>query len=178
MKLLLSTFLILITSFTALAQSERTKGIDLYEKGEYQEVIDRLEKTVKDTGKNHDLWLYIGMAYAKLDKTVQAVNAFKKDEAFSAMEVEGNDSFAKAKSRPNPKYTSEARRKNVQGFVKMAVEIDAEGRVVFAFPFETLPFGLTENAVKGAKSTTFTPAMKNGKGVSTIRLYFNGFSIY
>jgi hypothetical protein len=174
MKLLFSTFILLIRSFSIFAQSERAKGIELYEKGEYQQAIDTM-RPISD--KAPDLGLYTGMAYAKLKKDKEATEAFAEAVKNSIIEV-ANDSPAKVTKKPRPNYTDEGRTNNVQGKVKIAVELGADGEIKFIFPFQGMPHGLTRAAMTAVKNIDFEPAMRGGKPVSTIRIFEYGFSIY
>jgi TonB family protein len=64
-----------------------------------------------------------------------------------------------------PEYTPEARQAGTNGEVKLALELDAQGRVSSVTPLTVLPNGLTEQAVAAVRQTTFTPATTNGKPV-------------
>lgn len=77
-----------------------------------------------------------------------------------------------AYSRPHlsiflqPRYTEEARRKNVQGSVRVAVFVSEEGKVISTIVLLGLGYGLDEAAVKAARQLEFKPATKNGQPVS------------
>lgn len=175
MKIFSLVLLLSISSIAVFAQSNRAMGVNLYNEGQYQKSIEAL---TKEADKETDLWLYIGMANLKLKRNDEAIAAFLKADAFAGPEITDVDTRSKNLVRKRPGYTDQAREKNVQGSVKIALEINAEGRVTTAFPFKTLPHGLTENAVKSAKASTFTPAIKNGKAVPTIRIMSYGFTVY
>lgn len=72
----------------------------------------------------------------------------------------------RAISTPNPNYTDEARRKNIQGTVTLAVIVDANGNVKKAEVSKSLDPGLDEQAIEAVKRWTFHPAESNGKPVA------------
>lgn len=177
-RLLFAIVFLFAFSFSALAQSDRSTGIDLYNKGEYRQAIDTLKKALTDRGQDEDLWLYIGMSNAKLDNDKDATTAFAEAAKHSVVEVTGNDKLANVLKKRRPNYTDDARSNNVQGTVKLAVELGADGKVGFIFPFVGLPHGLTRSAISAAEDIKFEPAVKDGKPVSTIRIFEFGFSLY
>ncbi len=58
------------------------------------------------------------------------------------------------------------------------VEMQSDGKIGFVQPSVELPNGLTENAVRAARSIKFEPAWKDGKPVTTVSILDYGFSIY
>ena len=170
--------LLVSTSFSAFAQTDREAGIDLYDRGEYLKAIDTLKKIVENSGNDKDLSLYIGMAYAKLGRDKEAVEIFRWAADNKIMELEGMDTPIKVLKKPRASYTDEARKNGVQGMVRLAVEMGADGKIKFVYPFQGLKHGLTEEAEKAARRIKFEPPVKNGKPVSTIRIYGYGFTIY
>ena len=60
-------------------------------------------------------------------------------------------------------YTDEAIQAGVEGVVGLGVRIDEEGCVVAVEVLESLPHGLTENAVAAMRRAVFRPAMENGE---------------
>jgi len=82
---------------------------------------------------------------------------------FSPKEV---DVKAEITAKPDPVYTREARRMNVEGVVTLKVLLLANGKIDRVRVVRRLPFGLTENAIFAACKIKFKPAMKAGKEVS------------
>jgi periplasmic protein TonB len=76
------------------------------------------------------------------------------------------DTKALIKAKPEPKYTREARRAGVQGYVILKVLLSAKGDIARVRVVRPLHFGLTENAIHAACEIKFAPAMKNGTAVS------------
>jgi TonB family protein len=79
-------------------------------------------------------------------------------------------------SRPEPRYTAEARAHAVSGEVVLRCILAADGRVTNITPIQRLPYGLTEQAIEAAQQVTFKPAEKDGRVVSqyvTMRFVFN-----
>jgi len=74
---------------------------------------------------------------------------------------------AKILSRPKVEYTSEARRRAVEGIVAVRAVLLANGKVwSVKITNRGLPFGLNENAIHAACKMEFTPASKDGQRVS------------
>lgn len=97
------------------------------------------------------------------------------DQIFTGKEVTRK---ALAISRPEPRYTEEARRKNVAGVVILSAALLSSGKVDKIEVLKGLPFGLTENAIDAARGLKFIPAVKDNRFVSQhIRLEYN-FSLY
>lgn len=74
-----------------------------------------------------------------------------------------------------PEYTPEAVKARTTGEVKLALEIDENGRVANVTRLTVLPNGLTERAMDAARRTTFRPAMRDGRparGSGTITYNF------
>jgi protein TonB len=82
---------------------------------------------------------------------------------FSAKEV---DVKAVITAKPDPGYTREARRMNVEGVVTLKVLLLANGKIDRVRVVRRLPLGLTENAILAACRIKFKPAMKAGEEVS------------
>lgn len=69
-------------------------------------------------------------------------------------------------SKPQAKYTEDARTNNVQGSVRLKVVLLASGQVGSITPVTQLPHGLTEQAIAAARLLKFEPAKVNGVPVS------------
>lgn len=82
---------------------------------------------------------------------------------FSAKEV---DTKAEITARPDPVYTREARRMGVQGLVTLKLLLLPEGKIDRIKVVRTLPYGLTENAIRAACGVKFKPAVKAGNPVA------------
>lgn len=70
-------------------------------------------------------------------------------------------------SKPRANYTDYARFYQITGAVRVRVTFLANGKLGTVTPVSELPFGLTQEAIKAAKSITFKPAIKNGVPVAT-----------
>ena len=91
------------------------------------------------------------------------VKSEQPEQVFSNKEV---TTKAKITSRPMAKYTSDARRRAVEGNVVIRVVLGADGKVSAVRITRGLPLGLNENAIQAACQIKFTPAMKEGQPVS------------
>ncbi|HEX8179677.1 MAG TPA: energy transducer TonB [Pyrinomonadaceae bacterium] len=79
-------------------------------------------------------------------------------------------------SKPEPIYTEEARRRDLEGIVRLRLILTAGGQVQIAETLQGLPYGLTESAQAAAQKIKFRPAEKDGRTVSqyvTIEYNFN-----
>jgi len=63
--------------------------------------------------------------------------------------------------RPPAVYTNAALRHGAKGMVQLRVHVDAEGNVLKIEPVKTLPYGLTDEAIKSARRIQFYPALSN-----------------
>ena len=79
---------------------------------------------------------------------------------YSAKEV---DVKAEITAKPDPRYTREARRVGVEGFVVLKVLLLGDGKLDRVRVVRRLPYGLTENAIRAACEIKFKPAMKGGQ---------------
>ena len=83
----------------------------------------------------------------------------------TAFETKEVDVKAEINTRPEPKYTREARRVGVQGIVALKILLLPEGKIDRIRVVRRLPYGLTENAILAACEIKFKPAMKAGQPV-------------
>ena len=96
-------------------------------------------------------------------------------EALWGREVEQR---ARLLFKPEPQYTEEARRNQIEGTVMLRVVFSSSGEVVQIRAVRTLPFGLTERAIAAARQIKFVPATKGGHAVSVhMQLEYN-FNLY
>lgn len=80
--------------------------------------------------------------------------------------------------KPEPKYTKEAKKHNIEGTVVLRCVFRASGAVTDISVIRSLPDGLTERAIEVAKKIKFKPAMKDGHPVSMwMQLEYN-FNLY
>jgi len=181
MKILFLIFISLFAfSFIAYAQAEtdREKGIELYKQGEYEKAVQILQEIVKVEKKDRLAWLYLGASFVKLKKDNEAIKAFQKTSGVYKKNLTVYDKPPKIISKPIPTYTEAARRNQVSGNIKVAVEFGADGKIGFVFPFQDLPDGLTANSVNAAKSIKFEPSVKDGKPVTVISVVEYSFSVF
>ena len=135
MKTLYKITLLIILMFfagTIFAQNdELEKGIELYNKGEYQKAAETLQKTVETDEKDRKAWLYLGMSETKLKNKSKAVKAFQKADKISDREKESDETQTKLKIilKPRVSYTDSARMNQTQGTIKLAVEFGADGEI-------------------------------------------------
>jgi protein TonB len=88
------------------------------------------------------------------------------------------DQKARILSRPEPKYTDDAREHQVQGTVVLQAVFAEDGMVKNIRVVSGLPDGLTERAVAAAREIKFSPALKDGRAVSQyIQIEYN-YNLY
>lgn len=80
--------------------------------------------------------------------------------------------------KPEPGFTDEARKNNVEGVVRLRAVLDVSGRVTNIGVVKGLPDGLNERAIAAAKQVRFNPAEKDGHVVSQIILFEYVFTVY
>lgn len=77
-------------------------------------------------------------------------------------------------TKPEPTYTKDARDNKVEGTVIIRAVFSKTGRIENIRVIASLPYGLTEQAIKAARQIRFVPAVKDGKAVSMwMRLEYN-----
>jgi TonB family protein len=170
-------FLLLIFASSVFAQ-DAVNNYEFYEKGDYQKSAEVLRKAVDNDKNDRRAWLYLGMSYARLKRTEEALKAFDEADNLTGMKLLENEEPPKTLSKPRAAYTDEARANGVTGTVKLAVEWGADGEIKFIFPYKTLPDGLTEQVIEAAKKVRFEPAKRDGKPINFITTLEYAFSIY
>jgi TonB family protein len=88
------------------------------------------------------------------------------------------DGKARLVMKPEPRYTEDAREKQVVGSVVLKVVFSCNGSVSDIRIVDGLPHGLTEQAIAAAKKIKYVPAVKGGKFASMwMQLVYN-FNLY
>jgi protein TonB len=86
---------------------------------------------------------------------------------------------ARITRRPEPAYPREARSKGVSGSVMLKLILRSDGRVDDKIEvLKSLPYGVTEEAIKVAKQIEFEPAQKDGRKVSQYVVIEYNFNVY
>jgi TonB family protein len=85
---------------------------------------------------------------------------------------------ARVLSKPEPQYTDEARKNQIQGTVVLRVVFSRFGEVTNIRAVQSLPLGLTEKAIVAARQIRFTPAIKDGHPVSVYMQLEYSFNLY
>ena len=80
--------------------------------------------------------------------------------------------------KPEPRYTEEARRNDVTGTVVLRVVFSHTGQITNIRALQSLPFGLTEQAIVAARGIKFMPATKGGRPVSVYMQLEYNFNLY
>lgn len=174
---LLCGLIFIFAAFT-FAQTEREKGIELYNRDDFKGAVESLQKAVETDKKDRDSQLFLGMALARQNQVKDAVKVFQKAANIKLDEPVGDDKKIKFIAKPRASYTDSARSNQTQGTIKLAVEFGADGEIKAIVPFQTLPGGLTANTIDAVRKIKFEPAVKNGKPVTSIEILEYSFSIY
>lgn len=178
-KITFSTLILFLLTTVAFAQTEREKGIELYENGDFKAAIETLQKAVETDENDGEAWRFLGMALAEVNDSKQARQAF--DNAKKINDVDINKSFdspLKITFKLPAKYTQEARRNRTSGKVILAIEFRRNAKIGRIFPYKQLTDGLTENAILTANQMKFEPAVRNGKSVTVIKFVEYGFMTF
>lgn len=80
--------------------------------------------------------------------------------------------------KPEPEFTPLARSRGTSGVVRLRLVLAADGEVKHILVVRGLPNGLTEASIRAARRIRFTPAVKDGRPVSTAVMVEYGFHIY
>lgn len=80
--------------------------------------------------------------------------------------------------QPRARYTDEARNQDTEGPVRLKITLLASGTIGTVTVVTALPNGLTEQAIKAARSIVFFPKRVNGTNVSVIVTREYTFTIY
>ncbi|MGI8469440.1 MAG: TonB family protein [Pyrinomonadaceae bacterium] len=81
-------------------------------------------------------------------------------------------------SKPRANYTDTARQNQVTGVVRVRVVFLPSGSIGSVTPMNTLPYGLTDQAIAAAKQIRFEPQKSNGVPVPVTKVIEYSFSIY
>jgi TonB family protein len=119
------------------------------------------------------------VVYAKPEQTAKDFSAHLPAEIRGERIFKGKDVDKKVviDSKPEPKYTDEARKRGQQGVVTLYCVLGSTGRITDIYVVYGLPYGLTEAALAAAKEIKFEPAMKDGKPVSMWVLLLYNFEL-
>lgn len=80
--------------------------------------------------------------------------------------------------KSSAKYTDAARQAQLQGTVRVRITFLASGGIGAITPVNSLPFGLTEQAVAAAKKIVFIPQKRNKINITTVKQVDYSFSLY
>jgi len=102
---------------------------------------------------------------------------------FMFYKVEGNVKAPVPVYKPDPPYTSQARKDKVQGTIVAAVGVDASGNVagvklIAVSLSRNLSDGLDQSLVQTLRTWRFEPAMKKGKPVPVMVTVETSFRLY
>jgi TonB family protein len=69
--------------------------------------------------------------------------------------------------QPNPSYSDKARLIKYSGVVVLAIDVDAQGDVVYVRDVKPVGLGLDEKAIEAVRSWKFKPALRDGTPMAT-----------
>lgn len=81
-------------------------------------------------------------------------------------------------SKPPARYTSEARSAGIEGTIRMAVTLGADGRIKHALVLKGLGYGLDEVTTAAARQIKFEPKKVDGKPVTAVVRLEYVFNLY
>lgn len=93
----------------------------------------------------------------------QPISSPEERHVFGASEVQQS---ARLLDTPAAEYTADARALRVHGDVRLRLVLASDATVKDVFPIKSLPYGLTDAAMKAARQIKFEPAIRDGKPAS------------
>ena len=93
----------------------------------------------------------------------QPISSPEERTVFGASELQQS---AHLLETPAAEYKADAQALRVHGEVRLRLVLAADATVKDVFPIKSLPYGLTEAAMKAARQIKFEPAIRNGKPAS------------
>ncbi|HEY3136488.1 MAG TPA: TonB family protein [Blastocatellia bacterium] len=165
-------------------------GVLDFQRGDLGEARKETETAISGGLRSATAFALLGQIKLATNKPEEALEAFEKakqltspgDESETSLNTKieairgwieskaerTDQSYVKPRllNNPMPKYAEEARHAGIQGSVHIGILINEEGKVISAFVFRGLGFGLDEEALRAAQALKFLPATKNGKPVS------------
>lgn len=130
---------------------------------------------------------------ARMTNFFSSVSLKKKDRSIEVFDGPGSfweidsaevykggdvDTKVRMQSKPDPIYTSAAENERINGVVVLRCIFSSKGTVTNFQVIRGLPLGLTERAIEAARKIQFTPAIKDGKPVSTWMQLEYHFNLY
>lgn len=91
---------------------------------------------------------------------------------------ENEQNGLKINAKPRANYTDAARQANISGRIVLAVLLSANGKVTQTIVIKPLGYGLDQEAIRAARQIRFTPAVKDGKPISVVKMIEYSFMIY
>ena len=85
---------------------------------------------------------------------------------------------AKITFRPEPRYSEEARAKQLKGRVILDTVLCKSGHVTDIIVVESQPHGMTEKMIESVRQVRFVPAEKDGRQVSQKQRFIYHFYLY
>ena len=116
--------------------------------------------------RSRKLFLVAGLAILfalSLGRASQAQTKTGEGDIYKGSEVTQK---VRVKKKPEPQYTNDARKLQIEGKVVIRCVFSSKGEVTNIHVISGLPQGLTERAVEAAKKIKFIPATKDGHPVS------------
>lgn len=159
---------------------ETKKGLELYFTGQYEEAGEIFENLIETDDQNRTAWFYLGLVYARTDRSESAEKAFANSEALGHIKLHNEPesiTLPQIIYMPQPVYPEAVRKNFISGSVKLAVEFGADGKIAFVYPITELDSRLTEIAVRAAWAIKFKPALKDGKPISAVKSLLYTFGI-
>ncbi len=117
----------------------------------------------------------LGQASVLARQQENQIGAQATDKIYTVKEV---DQHAVITSKPEPRFTEKARKKNTHGNVILRLVLNASGQVTNIVAVKKLKNGLTEEAIKAAQFIAFQSALKDGHPVSQYVTIVYNFNIF
>lgn len=141
-----------------------------------ERAAESLNKCLSDCTKDNSLKVVTERA----DMVKAFLDYFKRTNAANDTPDAANENITPLNItyKPKPKFTDEARRRNQQGSVRIAMMFGADGQTKYLMVIKGLRYGLTEQALVAAKGIRFEPQKLDGNPVSVVKVVVFSYSIY
>jgi tetratricopeptide (TPR) repeat protein len=177
MRLLLCLSILTFAVYAQAQTAEIDLGIQLYREGKFAEATAQLESTATLSAKHKHAWLYLGAAYAHLERMEDARKAFRTPRTLKGKDPTTFSKELKITSKKYPQFDRSIK-EPMPVILTLAVEFRSDGKIGLIVPFHNEGSAYVPAAVNSSKGYRFEPAEIDGKPVTTIRVVEYQYSVY
>jgi hypothetical protein len=162
MRSIIVVIVLLVITGVAFGQTELEKAKDAYRSGRFSESVSILEKAIATGDAKHPIPIWLSASYVQTGDNEKAKSLLNNLSRFKAADP-SNETRAKIIKQPQPILGDD-------GEIRVFIELKADGKVGFVFPYKMTSKKLIEGATKAAQRIEFEPATLNGKPVTDFRM--------